>query len=376
MNAYKTRYITYKFLAGLCPDGKFTRDGLPINRDTAAIVVRALATEAIKLGLLPADTNPDSISAHYQRHYNNDGVESIVPYRFRWASTGMPVHIRHPFNRLIRRLTCKLNSPAMRTDIQYHTQTARGIHSLQAQDEHQTARQRIMARPLTPDSFKYDRALGVEIELTSSLKGDEIIKALPIWCRRAEDGSLRSSEGRGYTHEIRALFLRSQMEPRLHRLCTLLSNLDCAVNKSCGLHVHLDMRGETRVDVKKRATMMATWLQALQELVPPSRRTNDYCKWGISERDRYHAVNFVAFEKYRTLEIRLHSGTIDYTKILAWIRLCELLAAVRHKPKAGGCIATLEQLPLASHDLAYWRSRHQQINPHMYSNQGTTSEQE
>ena len=125
----------------------------------------------------------------------------------------------------------------------------------------------------------------------------------------------------------------------------------------------------------KRAKIMDAWLHAMRELVPASRRANDFCKFGVSEGHRYHAVNFTAFAKYQTLEVRLHSGTTDYTKVLAWIRLCELLAAMRTKPKAAGCIATLEQLPLASHDLAYWRARHRELNPTMYA-ANITSEQE
>ena len=73
---------------------------------------------------------------------------------------------------------------------------------------------------------------------------------------------------------------------------------------------------------------------------------------------------------------RLHSGTVDYTKSLAWIRLIELLLALGKKPKAGSCIATLEQLPLADHDLAYWRARHRELNPQMYSDAPTSNEQE
>jgi hypothetical protein len=41
------------------------------------------------------------------------------------------------------------------------------------------------------------------------------------------------------------------------------------------------------------------------------------------------------------------------------------------KPKAASCIATLEQLPLASHDLAYWRARHRELNPSLYSTNPT-----
>lgn len=234
---------------------------------------------------------------------------------------------------------------------------------------------RMATRNLTPKEFRYDRAVGVEMECFGAVDSDTLASALPSWARVGQDGSIRPQDGTN-GHEVRALLVRREMEPRLFRLCHVMRAHDLKVNASCGMHIHLDQRGESKDTVTKRARVMDAWLCQLQELVPASRRANNYCRFGVSATDRYRAVNLTAFGKYQTLEIRLHSGTVDYTKILAWIRLCELLAALSKKPKAGGCIATLEQLPLASHDLAYWRARHQELNPAMYSTSGATSEQE
>lgn len=237
----------------------------------------------------------------------------------------------------------------------------------------QTFLQRMRSRPLCPDAFRYDRAVGVEFETFGDVSRKTLQNALPMWANVTGDGSITAETGQG--HEVRALFVRRELEPRLFRLCRTLDSLGLAVNKSCGLHVHLDQRGETEAQVEKRAKVMDSWLCALQELVPASRRANSYCRFGVSKTDRYRAVNLTAFREHRTLEVRLHSGTTDYTKALAWIRLLELLAALKKGPKAGGCIATLEQLPLAAHDLAYWRKRHAQLNPHLY-NSTTTTENE
>lgn len=234
---------------------------------------------------------------------------------------------------------------------------------------------RMATRALTPKEFRYDRAIGVEMECYGTVHTDTLAMSLPTWARAGQDGSIRP-HGDASGHEVRALLVRREMEPRLWRLCQIMRGHDLKVNASCGLHIHLDQRGQTYQQVTKRAKIMDAWLHQLQELVPASRRTNNFCRFGISATDRYRAVNLTAFAKYQTLEIRLHSGTVDYTKILSWIRLLELLAALPKKPKAGGCIATLEQLPLASHDLAFWRSRHQELNPSLYSNSGATTEQE
>lgn len=346
--------------------------GLPRTKGWADTFSMLLWTEARKAGLVSEEwPATEYLTKTVTVHPNNDDSGYVyVPvliYSYR-SNRNLPDN--HPFMRLLRRMASRIDH--VRSEVKYAVGSRRNAARTETQPA-LTISQRIATKPLTPESFRYDRALGIELELVSPLDESQITFSLPFWARRASDGSIRSDGY--YAHEIRALFPRSQMEPRLHRLCNLLNNMECKVNKSCGFHVHLDMRGESSEAVHKRAKIVDAWLYAMQELVPASRRTNDYCKFGISTRDRYHAVNYVAFSKYNTLEIRLHSGTVDYTKIIAWIRLCELLAAMRHKPKSGGCIATLEQLPLASHDLAYWRARHQQINPTMYSS-NATSEQE
>ena len=228
----------------------------------------------------------------------------------------------------------------------------------------QTFIQKMRAKPLCPETFKYDRAVGVEIECFGEIGRKALAEALPLWAKVTGDGSINPTEGSA--HEVRVLLVRRELEPRLFRLCRRLEALGLRVNRSCGLHVHLDQRGQTEQQLERRAKIMDAWLCALQELVPASRRDNSYCRFGVSWKDRYHAVNLCAFSSHRTLEIRLPSGTTDYTKILAWVRLLELLAALSKKPKPGGCVAVLEQLPLAAHDLAYWRSRHAALNPHLY----------
>lgn len=230
--------------------------------------------------------------------------------------------------------------------------------------------QRLKRLSLDPASFHYSRAVGVEIEGFCSLDRDQMEDALPFWSRAVSDGSIRPVPGT-HPHEVRALLPRDAMEPRLFALCRKLSALNFRVNASCGLHIHFDMRGRSSDEVKARARIAESWLHALQELLPASRRGNEYCKWGISTTDRYRAVNLRAFQSHNTLEIRCHSGTVDYTKILAWIRLCELVLALRRRPKSGSCVGVLEQLPLAEHDRTYWLARHRALNPNQYPANGS-----
>ena len=347
-------------------DAAYTFGGLPTSWEAAY----ALFYAAAKLHGVPnADYNPDVAEARIE----TGGGVSITVYlplmvpREHFPAAGSWVGRAYAAG-LDRRLRkwCGV-IPGMRGKAKYQIANLR--RNAARRDEDMVAGgfvERAREWPLTPSQFKYDRAIGVEFETFGTAGAQTVTDALPIWAQRKYDGSIRA-DGRGEGHEIVALLVRREMEPRLFRLCRQMERLNLRVNRTCGMHVHLDQRGETQSSVAKRATIMDKWLSALRELVPASRRENEYCRFGISQTCRYRAVNVTSFGKHRTLEIRLHSGTTDYTKALAWIRLVEMLAALGKGPRAAsGCIATLEQLPLAAHDFAYWRARHCELNPHLY----------
>ena len=235
--------------------------------------------------------------------------------------------------------------------------------------------ERIKLLDLLPSSFRYQKAIGLEMEGFSLKSRDQIGRALPYFSRAVSDASIRPNSSSETPAEIKAVFPRGMLEPRLYKLTEKLKALGMKCNKTCGLHVHFDMRGRTEEEVVKIAKRTDKWLKALQELVPASRRNQTYCKWGVSTSDRYRAVNVCSFSKYKTLEIRLHSATFDYAKILSWVRLCELLLAIRYNPKDGDCVATLGQLPLMDYEASYWRARHQSLNPTQYSTSASTTEE-
>lgn len=225
---------------------------------------------------------------------------------------------------------------------------------------------------LRPDEkyFKYENAIGVEIECISSEMIDE--KRIPFYVRAGSDGSVNSEENYPVEHEYRFLSPRDKLEKRLHTFCQFLRESDHKVNKSCGLHVHFDFRHKTYEEVRKIAMRTDKWLQSLKELVPLSRRENaEYCKFGVCRHDRYRAVNLSSHGRYKTLEIRLHSGTIDYTKMINWIRLIEVLFQTKRAPKKinkENTLGALYELPLAKNELYYWMNRHRALNPLLYAN--------
>jgi hypothetical protein len=223
--------------------------------------------------------------------------------------------------------------------------------------------QRLHQMDLRPSSYRYDRAVGVELECIRPEGVPAVF--LPYWAREVYDGSVKTGGVRGKCLEYNVLAVRRELEIRLYKVCQSLRGH--VVNKSCGMHVHLDCRGKAENEVWALAKKVDAWLYALRELVPESRRDNQYCKFGISRTDRYRAVNFMSFREHGTLEVRLHSGTVDYTKIISWIRLLELLLVIQAKPKAGwGCLQVLGQLPLCEYERSYWLQRHRTLNPASY----------
>lgn len=181
----------------------------------------------------------------------------------------------------------------------------------------------ILKRPKLPQTV--DAHIGIEIELgfptnvvyeklmpfgkQISLIGDASINGLPA----------------GYkAEEVRILTTEANYREDLLKICTALNEMKAIVNKSCGLHIHLDMRGQEKEVIEKRFINLVRSQRYLQGMVKEERRNAHYCKptrylnpW--EQADRYHAINARALSKYNTIEIRLHHGTLDITEIVNWI---------------------------------------------------------
>jgi hypothetical protein len=131
-----------------------------------------------------------------------------------------------------------------------------------------------------------------------------------------------------------------------------------AVNRSCGLHVHLDCSDLNIETMKRLVTIYKDNEGLIDALLPPSRRgntnpfamslkhadmaalkaarTSDQIAKAVLPRvdiyrQRYAKVNFKPFGSQGTIEFRQHSGTVDAEKINQWIRLCQQLVAVAVK---------------------------------------------
>lgn len=176
----------------------------------------------------------------------------------------------------------------------------------------------------TFDDITSRRRVGIEIEFCSVSSPNLI-----TWGRLKGDGSVvpqenENGEGREFASHI---VNGDQIFTMLKDVHERIKLVDGFVNKSCGLHVHLDVEGNSTLQRQN----IALWYRALERVfvafVSPSRRGNgyarevgyeDYHRW---ERDRYRAMNLSSICKHGTIELRLHQGTLNPMKIVNWVKL-------------------------------------------------------
>jgi putative amidoligase enzyme len=189
------------------------------------------------------------------------------------------------------------------------------------------------------------------------------------------DGSLDAKENSDdyFGLEIKVLTRVGDMA-NLRQVCEFLSEKGAIVNKTCGLHVHLDARpmkvAEGVVGASSALTeRLERSLVFLKAMLPKSRiENNPMCEDGVSrededgEIDRYHMINTASYAKHRTIEVRMHSGTVSLEKISNWVLL---LDAIKRAPevKSSNVDAWYASLDLSLPLRAYVTNRMAKFNP-------------
>lgn len=184
--------------------------------------------------------------------------------------------------------------------------------------------------------------VGVEMEMCTKLPVAELTTLLlkhklDRYCTIAGDGSIETTSEHEFDLELKILAKESEIEKVITKVCTLLNKDNRAdVNESCGLHVHLDMRNR---NVEEAFRKLYDVQDDMEHYVDSSRLENDYCmRNGIPRfnyyaegSSRYYTINATAYRKFKTLEVRLHDGTLSSIRINKWIKF--LLTTVKQKSK-------------------------------------------
>lgn len=193
---------------------------------------------------------------------------------------------------------------------------------------------RTIASRLRPDG----ECLGIELEFLGK-KGSQIVNwqddEFPVapWLYYKGDSSITShaSDESTARYQEMTYFLNSKSNKDWKFVEETLETMNKAgarVNRSCGTHVHLDMRHKSNQSASRTAGKIRDAINAwAHRTVSHSRAYNDYC--GIhrdSYNNKYTAVNTLTLARHGTVEVRLGMPTLNFNKLKLWCEFLQYLA--------------------------------------------------
>lgn len=228
--------------------------------------------------------------------------------------------------------------------------------------------------------------VGIEIEFIFSGKYDALKRLLienklhKYVCLK-EDGSLRQCHNTGGYRgkELTLICKNTEVEDVLKRLDRVLAHpeVDGYANRSCGLHVHLDVRNRDAELVYKNLVRVQNILRGAQ---PVGRVNNTHCKQNTSDKldkrraeesggrdDRYWVVNGQSYGKHKTIEIRIHEGTTNCEDIYNWVEFLDAIAnhkteIPKNELKFAEDLAAKYDVEIPIHAIHYVDSRIERFN--------------
>jgi len=191
------------------------------------------------------------------------------------------------------------------------------------------------------------------------------------------DGSLSyNSAGAG---EIVSPILKGEQGARqLEKVLNVLEGIEgIRVDRSCGVHIHLDVSDLTVGQVQNVYARYSDFEGQIDMIMPLSRRANNnrwcrsigYQKGNVTSKrittkrtlayaqegdcaGKYHKVNINKLTEYGTIEFRQHSGTHSFVKVINWLSFLQafvdtgaaLTTSVISRPKKSRAYHTLRTL--------------------------------
>ena len=200
-------------------------------------------------------------------------------------------------------------------------------------------------KPTTTDNY-----LGIEIEFACKQNIEEVADAIfeagiGKHFHVHSDGSINADDQFPNKIELNVLVKQTEYVDVLTRLCGVLNTkLQCRVDKSCGIHVHVDMRHRDHI---KAFNNLVLSQQLLYGMNPVARRNGQYSvpipgkgEWRASS-NHYDGISTSAYTKYKTLELRMHCGTTQAKKLVNWIAF---IVAIVDAPKLAAQSKSVSEL--------------------------------
>ena len=214
------------------------------------------------------------------------------------------------------------------------------------------------------ESNKFSRAVGVEIEACNNYN-DEMERSVVYennfelknnW-RAIHDGSIHPSGddgGIGREFVTRGGMSGDELYLSINNITDILTKNGWYVNKSCGLHVHIDARDLNARQLAYILMVAKLCEPVIYKMMPPSRDTSRWAKripmsirqisriqdeedfidiWYRSHgtnpsMEKYNDARYCGFNMHSriihgSIEFRHHSGTLNPSKIINWIEICQ-----------------------------------------------------
>lgn len=183
---------------------------------------------------------------------------------------------------------------------------------------------------LTFDNIGSERRFGVELEISGCKRHGGLRGKTPFGAKY--DGSL--SSGKEFVSPV---LQGDEGLNAVANLCAYGRDNDWTVDSSCGYHVHIDCSNLNDAQLAAVAVGYAATADVWARFVSKKRAGNTYCdrlpytaedirgrgfRYVLDmTQDRYHWLNWQAYSRHQTVEIRLHSGTTNYEKIANWVKI-------------------------------------------------------
>jgi len=214
---------------------------------------------------------------------------------------------------------------------------------------------------------KFKRLVSIELEVDNIDNGRNLSKIVKKWGGAiVTDGSLSETGFEINTNPANG----DRYFQQIDEICNELDAESAVISKRCGFHIHLDAKDFSYYDLRKLIFLYSYIEPALFLIVPPVRRSSDYCKpcghiysTALTDKknpkdskqviidniykevipDRYekynlsrrHALNLHSWFYRGTVECRLMSGTKNALKIkhwsITWLNILD--AAMKYKEK-------------------------------------------
>jgi len=201
--------------------------------------------------------------------------------------------------------------------------------------------------------------VGVEIEFASTSTENEAqlvatANRLLPYVSLVHDGSVSPRAMSVSECRVFGSISTGSLRRRIETMMRAIKDAGGAVNRSTGIHVHLNAMCLSPAQKAIMARRLIKALPALALIVPESRFGNIYCHWDVRGRSHYNAVN--AHTDHGTIEVRVHAGSLNPEKIQAFASILALIAhGTARMPKYFGETAMLDYLRKVSRpDLAAW----------------------